>query len=270
MLTRLSSVTAVFPAYNDAGTIPSMVMMALHALPEIADDYEVVVVNDGSRDRTAEMLAELAAHYPLLRVITHPVNRGYGAALRSGFGAAAKEWIFYTDGDAQYDPHEMLQLAQALGPDVDIVNGYKISRSDPLYRVIIGRLYHHFVRLVFGLPLRDTDCDFRLFRRSLFNRVTLESDSGTIALELVKKFHDAGARFVEVPVHHFHRAYGQSQFFNFRRLVRTAVQLTGLWWRLVILPRRGGPRPAMPATQPAAAPRVDGALGGPGEPPAVD
>ena len=231
---KLAGVTAVFPAYNDAGTIPSMVMMALHALPDIADDYEVVVVNDGSRDRTAEMLAELAAHYPRLRVVTHPVNRGYGAALRSGFGQASKEWIFYTDGDAQYDPHEMRLLAQALRPEVDIVNGYKISRSDPLHRVIIGRLYHHFVRIVFGLPLRDTDCDFRLFRRSLFNRVTLESDSGTICVELVKKLQDTGARFTEVPVHHYHRVYGQSQFFNFRRIWRTGVQLLGLWWELVV------------------------------------
>jgi hypothetical protein len=90
------------------------------------------------------------------------------------------------------------------------------------------------VRVVFGLPLRDTDCDFRLFRRSIFERVTLESDSGTIALEMVKKFADAGCRFIEVPVHHYHRAYGQSQFFNFRRLVRTAVQLGQLWWKLVV------------------------------------
>jgi glycosyltransferase involved in cell wall biosynthesis len=260
-LPKLASVTAVFPAYNDAGTIPSMVIMALHALPEIADDYEVVVVNDGSRDRTAEMLAELEAHYPRLRVITHPANRGYGAALRSGFGQAAKEWIFYTDGDAQYDPHEMRLLALALRPDIDIVNGYKISRSDPLHRVIIGRVYHHFVRIMFGLPLRDTDCDFRLFRRSLFNRVALESDSGTIALELVKKFHDAGARFVEVPVHHYHRAYGQSQFFNFRRLVHTAVQLSGLWWKLVVMARRAPP---------AAAPAVETPLSRTGEPPGVD
>ena len=94
---------------------------------------------------------------------------------------------------------------------------------------------------MFGLPLRDTDCDFRLFRRSLIDRVPLESDSGTIALELVKKFHDAGAHFVEVPVHHYHRAYGQSQFFNFRRLWRTAIQLSGLWWRLVVKPK---PTPA--------------------------
>jgi hypothetical protein len=102
------------------------------------------------------------------------------------------------------------------------------------------------VKFVFGLPLRDTDCDFRLFRRSLIERAPLESDSGTIALELVKKFHDAGAHFVEVPVHHYHRAYGQSQFFNFRRLWRTAIQLSQLWWRLVV---RAGHPPAPDAAQ---------------------
>jgi glycosyltransferase involved in cell wall biosynthesis len=247
---HLSSVTAMFPAYNDAGTIPSMVIMAMQALPALSDDYEVVVVNDGSQDYTAEVLAALGRLYPRLRVVTHARNRGYGAALRTGFASATKDWIFYTDGDAQYDPHEMVRLAEALNvrPDADVANGYKISRSDPLHRVVIGRLYHHFVRLVFGLPLRDTDCDFRLFRRSLLERVPLESDSGTIALEMVKRFADAGCRFVEVPVHHYHRAYGQSQFFNFRRLARTAVQLSALWWKLVV--RREHRRPA-PSVEPA-------------------
>ena len=252
---KLNSVTAVFPAFNDAGTIPSMVIMAFKALPQVTDDYEVVVVNDGSQDYTAEVLAELASIYPRLRVVTHPRNRGYGATLRTGFGQASKEWIFYTDGDAQYDPHELVLLAQALRDDTDIANGYKISRSDPLHRVIIGRLYHYLVKFVFGLPLRDTDCDFRLFRRRLVGPpeaggVGLESDSGTIALELVKKFHDAGARFVEVPVHHYHRAYGQSQFFNFRRLWRTAVQLSQLWWKLVVRPGHAPEPIAAPPLEP--------------------
>jgi glycosyltransferase involved in cell wall biosynthesis len=237
-MNKLSSVTAFFPAYHDGGTIPSMVLLACKTLAQITDDYEVVVVNDGSHDDpfdyTGEVLAELAKEYECLRVITHPKNRGYGGALRSGFASATRDWIFYTDGDAQYDPRELLRLAEAVRDDVDIVNGYKIGRSDTLVRIIIGRLYHYVVKAVFALPLRDTDCDFRLFRRSLVERVTLESDSGTIALELVKKFHDAGARFVEVPVHHYHRAYGDSQFFNFRRLFRTAVQLAQLWWKLVV------------------------------------
>ena len=242
---KLPSISAFFPAYHDGGTIPSLVMLVCKTLAQVTDDYEVIVVNDGSNDDpadyTGEVLAELARYNPCVRVITHPQNRGYGAALRTGFAAATKEWVFYTDGDAQYDPRELRLLVDALRADVDIVNGYKIARSDPLHRVLIGRLYHHLVRLVFGLPLRDTDCDFRLFRRSLLERVTLESDSGTIALELVKKFHDAGARFVEVPVHHYHRAYGRSQFFNFRRLYRTAVQLSQLWWKLVVRPRRPAP-----------------------------
>lgn len=231
---RLASVTAVFPAYNDAGTIPSMIILAVQALASLTDDYEIVVVNDGSQDRTAEVLAEMARFYPQLRVITHPHNRGYGAALRTGFAAAGGEWIFYTDGDAQYDPMELRDLAAALRPGMDWVNGYKIERSDPLHRILIGRLYHHLVKLAFGLPLRDTDCDFRLFRRALLERVSLESTTGTIALEMVKKFADAGCRAAEVPVHHYHRAYGKSQFFNFPRLWRTGLHLLELWWKLVI------------------------------------
>ncbi|MBI3360789.1 MAG: glycosyltransferase family 2 protein [Chloroflexi bacterium] len=229
-----NSITAFFPAYNDGGTIASMVIAALKTLQKVTDDYEVVVVNDGSADYTAEVLDELARQYPQVRIVHHPKNRGYGGALRSGFANARKEWIFYTDGDAQYDPHELLDLVSVLRDDVDIVNGYKITRQDPLHRIIIGRLYHYFVKYVFGFHLRDVDCDFRLIRRSVFDRVSLESDTGTICLEMVKKFQDAGFRFAEVPVHHYHRAYGKSQFFYFPRLYRTALQLAQLWWKLVV------------------------------------
>ena len=231
---RLESVTAFFPAYNDGGTIASMVLCALNVLPKVTDDYEVVVVNDGSQDYTGEVLETLARTFPAVRVVSHDRNRGYGMALRTGFASARKAWVFYTDGDAQYDPHELLQLAEAARDGVDVVNGYKITRHDPLHRILIGRLYHHLVKLSFGFRLRDVDCDFRLIRRTLFDRVPLESDSGTICLEMVKKFQDAGARFVEVPVHHFHRAYGKSQFFRFGRLYRTAIHLLVLWWRLVV------------------------------------
>jgi glycosyltransferase involved in cell wall biosynthesis len=226
------SISVFFPAYNDGGTIPSMVLTALMTLRELADDYEILVINDGSADYTAAVLDELAARYPELRVIHHPKNTGYGGALRSGFAQATKELVFYTDGDAQYDPREIKRLYAAWSNDVDLVNGYKISRSDPLHRIIIGRLYHWMVKMAFGLRLRDVDCDFRLMRRSIFDRVQLESDSGVICVELMKKVQDAGFRIVEVPVHHFHRAYGKSQFFNFRRIWRTGRQLWTLWWQL--------------------------------------
>ncbi len=231
---QLASISAVFPAYNDAGTIASMVMAAIRALRQETDDYEVIVVDDGSQDRTAVVLDELARHCPELRIIHHEQNRGYGSALRSGFAAATKEWVFYTDGDWQYDPLELSCLTQALRPGIDIVNGYKMERGDPLYRKVIGRIYHHFVRLAFGIRLRDVDCDFRLIRRSLFERIPLESQMGTICVEMVKKFQDAGCVFAQVPVHHYWRPYGRSQFFNWRRLLRVARQLAALWWKLMV------------------------------------
>jgi glycosyltransferase involved in cell wall biosynthesis len=230
--TASPSISAFFPAYNDGGTIPSMVLTALMTLRALTDDYEIIVVNDGSADYTAEVLEELALRYPELRVIHHEQNRGYGGALRTGFSSAGKELIFYTDGDAQYDPHELTRLYAAWTDQVDFVNGYKISRSDPLHRIIIGRIYHWMVKLAFGLHLRDVDCDFRLMRRSIFDTVTLKSDSGVICVELMKKVQDAGFRITEVPVHHYNRAYGRSQFFNYRRIWRTGKQLWGLWWEL--------------------------------------
>jgi hypothetical protein len=120
---------------------------------------------------------------------------------------------------------------------VDLVNGYKISRSDPLHRIVIGRIYHYTVKLLFGLTVRDVDCDFRLMRRSIFDRVHLTENSGVICLEMMKKITDAGFVISEVPVHHYHRAYGKSQFFNFRRLARTAVDVARLWVQLVVLRR---------------------------------
>src|SRR5512142_2778271 len=149
------SISAFFPAYNDAGTIPSTVIAADITLRSLTDDYEIIVVNDGSSDHTAEVLEELRRSYPRLKVIHHEKNRGYGGALRTGFASATKELVFYTDGDAQYDPREMARLYAVWSDRVDFVNGYKISRSDPLHRVIIGRIYHWMVKLAFGLRLRD-------------------------------------------------------------------------------------------------------------------
>jgi len=248
---KLSSVTAFFPAYNDGGTIPTMILRALRTLPQVTDDYEVVVINDGSTDDTAALLDELAQRYARLRVIHRTQPSGYGGVLRGGFAAAAKDWIFYTDGDAQYDARELALLAQAVTDGVDMVNGYKIKRHDPFHRVLIGLAYQYFVKFLFRLTIRDVDCDFRLMRRAIFDRVTLESTTGTITFEMVKKIQDAGYRIVEVPVHHWYRQYGQSQFFNFPRVTRTLMALMGWWWRLVVKKehRRGlaaNPTPAVP------------------------
>lgn len=229
-----TGLSVFFPAYNDGGTIASLVITAVQTARQLTSDFEVIVVNDGSADATPRILSELAGLYPQVRVVTHDRNRGYGGALRSGFASASKELVFYTDGDAQYDPAEMTVLWERFGDDVDLVNGYKISRSDPLHRVIIGRIYHYTVKLLFGLRVRDVDCDFRMLRRSIFDRVQLENNSGVICLEMMKKIQDAGFRIAERPVHHYHRAYGRSQFFNFRRVLKTGVDVMKLWMALVI------------------------------------
>jgi glycosyltransferase involved in cell wall biosynthesis len=232
---RPPGLSVFFPAYNDSGTIASLVIAAVRTAGTLTPDFEVIVVNDGSTDDTAEILDELARVYPdRVRVVHHPRNRGYGGALRTGFATASKDLVFYTDGDAQYDPAEMTVLWQSLRDDVDWVNGWKISRSDPLHRVIIGRIYHHTVKLMFGLKVRDVDCDFRLMRRRIFDVVQLEKSSGVICLEMMKKFQDAAFRVAEVPVHHYHRTHGKSQFFNVRRIARTALDVLKLWWALVV------------------------------------
>lgn len=241
--TSPAGLSIFFPAYNDSGTIASMVLSALLTARTLTPDHEVIVVNDGSRDQTPQILDELARKYPgEVRIVHHPQNRGYGGALRSGFANSTKDFVFYTDGDAQYDPSEMALLWERMGEGIDLVNGYKISRSDPMHRIVIGRLYHHAVRTLFGLTVRDVDCDFRLMRRSIFDSVALTKNSGVICLEMMKKITDAGFRIAEVPVHHYHRAYGKSQFFNFRRIFRTGLDVLRLWHDLVV--RKAHQRPA--------------------------
>ena len=246
-----AGLSVFFPAYNDSGTIASMVIRTVQTASKLTPDFEVIVVDDGSADGTADIADELARTYPQVRAVHHPINRDYGAALQTGFRSATKELIFYTDGDAQYDPGELSELWSRMTPDADLVNGYKISRSDPLHRIIIGRVYHHVVSTMFGLNVRDVDCDFRLMRRSIFERIQLEKTSGVICLEMMKKIHDAGFRIVEVPVHHYHRAFGKSQFFNGRRIVKTAIDVMRLWFALVVRQqhRRGDVRPAVASSR---------------------
>src|SRR6187397_2302854 len=134
-----AGLSVFFPAYNDSGTIASMVIRAVKAASELTPDFEVIIVDDGSADSTADIADELARKYPQVRAVHHPINRDYGAALQTGFRSATKELIFYTDGDAQYDPTELTLLWERIG-DADLVNGYKISRADPVHRIFIGRM----------------------------------------------------------------------------------------------------------------------------------
>jgi glycosyltransferase involved in cell wall biosynthesis len=228
------TISAFFPVYNDWGTISSMVFLVNGVLEKVAKDYEIILVDDGSRELTKRVLEELSKKVDKLRIITRSRNGGYGAALKTGFYNAKYELIFYTDGDAQYNPEELELLIEKFSDDVDVVNGYKISRSDPIYRKIIGRLYHHIARMMFGFTIRDVDCDFRLMRRSIFDDLKLEYDSGVICVEMISKLTKRGCRFAEVPVHHYFRVSGKSEFFNFKRIFIVSKNLIKLWYKIVI------------------------------------
>ena len=230
-----------FPAYNDAPSLPGLISKTFAVLAENVDDFEVIVVNDGSYDNTCEVLTDLQNQFgSRLRVITHPQNRGYGGALRSGFAAATRELVFYTDGDSQYDVNEIPKLLELMRPDVGLVNGYKLQRNDPWHRIFIGNVYNRFARFLFRIKIRDVDCDFRLIRRKLLDEIHLTSTSGTICVELVRKLELSPYRTVEVGVHHYPRLYGRSQFFRLRSLLTTFYQLTRLYIRVVILGRWRG------------------------------
>jgi glycosyltransferase involved in cell wall biosynthesis len=233
---KFPSLSVFFPAYNDAPSLPALVRKTFATLEQHVADYEVIVVNDGSRDRTGEVIEELGREYsPWLRVVTHAHNRGYGGALRSGFAAAQKEFVFYTDGDGQYDVGELPRLLELAGPATGLVNGYQLERHDPRHRVWIGSVYNFCARLLFRIRIRDIDCDYRLIRRALLEKIHLTSTSGTICVELVRKLELSGCQVVEIGVHHYPRLHGRSQFFRFRSLAVTLLQLLRLWGRLVIL-----------------------------------
>jgi glycosyltransferase involved in cell wall biosynthesis len=235
----VEAVSVFFPCYNDEATIARMVEVAVATIGRIGvRDAEVIVVNDGSSDGSAAILADLMIREPLLRVVTHERNRGYGGALLSGFGASTKQWVFYTDGDGQFDPAELELLVKRASDDVDVVQGYKLRRADGLARTVIGRVYHGFVKVMFGLHIRDTDCDFRLIRRRALDRITLVHETGVICVEMVRKLQDSGARFTEVGVHHYRRMHGSSEFFRVGAIVGTLRDLAGLWVQMVVL-RRG-------------------------------
>lgn len=229
------SISIFFPCYNDSKTIGNLVENAFLILAKLTNDYEVIVVDDASNDSSPRVLAKLSKRHRKLKVIYHEKNQGYGGALKSGFKNASKDLIFYTDGDGQYDVKEMPILLSLMTSDVNFINGIKMARHDPNYRIVIGNLYSFIARWLFWLPIIDVDCDFRLIRKLLIKKIELKNNSGAICIELVKKAERNGAKFRQVSIHHYERVWGQSQFFYLEKILFTLLELSRLWIKLIIL-----------------------------------
>ncbi|HEY4505062.1 MAG TPA: sugar phosphate nucleotidyltransferase [Candidatus Paceibacterota bacterium] len=227
---RVPSLSIVFSCYNNKGTIATMVLEAKKVARSITEDFEIIVVDDYSTDGSQELLIDMKTFTPELKLVFHHSKQGYGASLKSGFGNSSKDIICYTDGDAQYDIREFPKLLEKFEKNVDLVSGYKVRNLDPFHRVAISFIYTKLMKLIFWLPFRDPDCDFRMLRRGILDKINLESDSGVISVELLKKAVLANCAFAEVGVTHQFRMYGKSQALNATRIVTTLWLLIKLRW----------------------------------------
>jgi glycosyltransferase involved in cell wall biosynthesis len=207
-LLRVPELSYFFPAHNEEANLPGLVAEALGALPVLADRFEIVIVDDGSRDATPRLADELAASHAEVRVVHHPTNLGYGAALRSGFAASQFEVLAFTDGDRQFRVADIGRLLALLPTGGDAVVGYRIRRADPLVRTIYARLYRLANRIFFGLRVRDVDCACKAFRRTALEGIAVESDGAFFSAEVLIKLQAAGRRVAEVGIPHYPRLAG--------------------------------------------------------------
>ena len=226
-LGRLPGLSIVLPCKDEAGNVERAIDEATRAAQRVADAHEILIVDDGSRDATWALAAARASADPRVRVLVHPENRGYGAALRTGFAAARMEWVFLTDADLQFDLDE-LDSVLALAPACDLVAGYRISRADPLHRRLNAAAWNLLVRRYFDLAVRDVDCAFKLIHRDVLERILLTADGAMVSTELLVRARAAGAEIAELGVTHRPRVAGRSTGANPAVVLRAFRELRAL------------------------------------------
>jgi glycosyltransferase involved in cell wall biosynthesis len=230
-VTRLPGLSASFPAHDEEDNVEPMIADLLGALPEVAERFEVIVVDDGSRDQTFARASAVAARDPRVRVVRHEVNRGYGAAVWTGLTAGTMEYAFFTDGDRQFDPHQIADLVRAL-PGHDVVVGYRVDRQDNAVRIANAHAWNWLIRTLFAVPVRDVDCAFKLFERRVLQGLTIEAGGAMFSSELLARLKARGARIVEVPVKHLPREKGSASGGNPKVIARAFYELFRLYRKL--------------------------------------
>ena len=225
------SLTLVLPAFNEEANIEAVVHASLATLPIFTDAYEIIVVDDGSRDRTGKIVARMAAGNGHVRLVSHGRNRGYGAALTSGFRASTGDFVMFMDADRQFDIRD-LRLLAPFADEYDIVAGFRMERSDPLRRRVFAEMFNVAVRVLFGVHLRDIDCAFKLFRGDLLRGMTLTAPGALINTEIQAKARRQGARLQQVGVHHYPRIAGEATGGSPRVILRAMGETLALWWRM--------------------------------------
>lgn len=228
---KLKGLSVFFPAFNEQNNISKTVERAIATIPSFAESFEMIVVNDGSRDNTSVELDRLAKRYSSLRIITHDCNRGYGAALKSGFANSRFDHIFYTDGDGQFDTADIGKLVSVID-GCDIAAGVRVKRQDNFYRIVNAKLYNLLVRMLFGLKVDDIDCAFKLLRAEVVKTISLQSEGAFINAELLIKARKKGFVIKQVGVQHLPREIGKSSGNNLFVVLKAFMELSKLWKEL--------------------------------------
>jgi len=218
------SLSVFFPVFNEEENIELVIKRALEFLPSITKHYEIIIIDDGSKDKTGQLADLLSREYKEVSAIHHSSNRGYGAALQTGFKMAKNDLIFFTDGDGQFNIKELPKLASLI-ENADIVTGFRVKRADPLFRRINARLYRLLLRIFFNLKITDIDCAFKLFKREVIENLDFESTSALISAEILILAQKKGYTIKEVGVSHYPRVKGKQTGANPRVLLRTFVEL---------------------------------------------
>jgi glycosyltransferase involved in cell wall biosynthesis len=222
----------VLPAYNEEANVEIVVNEALEAVPRFFERYEIIVVDDGSKDKTPEIVDRLAAAHPgLVKVIHHHPNKGYGAALTTGFRAAEGDYLMFMDSDRQFKPEDIGLLAPYVGK-ADIIAGYRKKRNDPFYRFIIGYTFNLVVTVLFGIHLRDIDCGFKIFKADVLRTMDLTSPGALINTEIHAKAQRQGRSIIETGVNHYPRLVGEQSGASIRVITRAMVETIRLWLRM--------------------------------------
>jgi len=227
----IPALSLVFPAFNEAENLPYLLESAISIGVGLNLDFEIVIVDDGSKDRSAELLTKAALRDPRIRPVHHAANRGYGAALRSGLREARGEWVFFSDADLQFDLAEIRHLLEFAG-DFDIVAGYRAPRRDPWIRRAIAAFWGGLVRVLFDLPVRDIDCAFKVFRRDVLDAIPIESIGAFVNTEILARARAAGFAIKQVPVSHRRRRSGRQSGAHPRVILRAIVELSQLYSEL--------------------------------------
>ena len=225
------SIGVFFPCYNEQENVGELVKKAVGVLENLEADFEVIIVNDGSRDSTGEVAGKLAQTDKRIKVVNHKMNLGYGSALRSGFKAATKELVFFTDGDGQFDIAELAPLINLM-QEYDVVTCYRINRQDNLIRRLNGFFWTSLVCFLFRIKIRDIDCAFKLFKRKIFDNIELESTGALIDTEILVRAHRKGYKITQRGVHHYPRTAGKQTGAKFRVIFRAFRELFKFYRKL--------------------------------------